>query len=128
MIRLSERGANVLYARCASCGSVVPLFCFGQFMPHPAAYVVATPMGPACGMCGPLRPIFMCSICGLQQYLFVPGAPPPVTPSAGQNFALVVQAQPNASPTTLSGLFGEVASEFAGSFGESAAQVLFGQS
>lgn len=115
----------MLYARCAFCGAIVPLWCSGQFMAHAPVPVAATPMGAACSMCGVLPPIFTCGFCWNRQFLLLPGAPPPAPayPGATQSMAAVVQAPQNASDSVLRDAF----TEFAGELGKGAAQALFGQ-
>ena len=125
----------LLYAGCSRCGAVVPLWCAGQFMPHQPYPVAGTPMGPACGFCGPLRPVFTCTICWTPQMLYLPGsnfmqmsgfggggwgAGPGAAPN--QLVAPVVQAQPGAAPNQLGDLFKSAATqfvkEFTGGFGK----------
>ena len=111
----------MLYARCAFCGAIVPLWCSGRFMPHMPAAVAATPMGACCSMCGVLPPFFMCGFCGGQQLLLLPGAQPPapVFPGAPRAFAPVVRAEQGASDSSLKTLFMEFGKGFAGEFGKS---------
>ena len=100
----------MLYARCAFCGSVIPLMCSGSFMPHPPVYVAASPMGAFCSMCGVLPPYFMCMTCGTQQYLVLPGTRPPAMPAGmSQNLAAVVQASPGQSQGSISDVLGKIA-------------------
>lgn len=116
----------MLYARCAHCGYIAPLTCSGQFMPHMTAYVAATPMGPACPMCGPLPPIFTCPY-GFTQYLFLPGTSTPMPQGGGYTYAPVVQAQPGASEQSLGEAFGDVVGKVATEIGKGAAEAMFGQ-
>jgi hypothetical protein len=63
----------MLVAGCSNCRSVAPLWCAGQFMPHAPLYVEASPMGPFCGWCGQMPPVFTCFQCGTRQGLYTPG-------------------------------------------------------
>jgi hypothetical protein len=115
----------VLYAMCARCGAIDGLVCNGQFMPHFTQLMVATPMGPACPMCGVLPPIFTCAYCWTRQLLVIPGAPVPAANVAGmgQTLAPVVQAPQNAPKSNLVQLFEPAMKEL----GKGAAQAIFGQ-
>jgi len=97
-------------------------------MPHAPLPVGASPMGPYCGFCGILAPVFVCTVCWTRQALYLPGAPfaPPVgVPGLSQYIAPVVQAPQGAGQNQLSGLFQTAASqfvkEFAGGLGQQAA-------
>jgi hypothetical protein len=63
----------MLVAGCSNCRSIAPLWCAGQFMPHAPLYVEPSPMGPACGWCGLMPPVFTCFQCGTRQGLYMPG-------------------------------------------------------
>ena len=88
-------------------------------MPHVPVPVEASPMGPACGWCGPLPPIFTCMMCGTTQGLYLPGMSVPPAQGAGVAplVAPVAQAPQNAAPGQLQGGFEHAANEFASSFG-----------
>jgi hypothetical protein len=120
----SRRRATVLYASCAYCGFIQPLFCAGQFMPHMPLYVSATPMGAACPQCGPLPPVFMCR-CGFRQYLYLAGSSP--APQQGYSYAVVVQAPQGASQQSLSKAVGDVVGKAATGLGRGAVEAMFGQ-
>jgi hypothetical protein len=115
----------VLYARCAFCGAIVPLYCSGRFMPHMPVPVVATPMGATCSTCGVLPPVFTCGFCWGQQLLYLPGAS--AAPQMGQNYAAVVQAQPGASDSALKGLFKEFGKGVGGELVKGLTQAMSGQ-
>ena len=80
----------MLHAGCGNCGAVVPLYCTGQFMPHLPLYAEAGPMGIFCRCCGPKQPIFTCTMCGMTQVLYLPGALGPIVEqllmNAGKSF------------------------------------------
>ena len=117
----------MLYARCGFCGTIVPLWCAGQFMGHRPVLVVGTPNGAYCSACGILPPIFMCMHCGCRQYLMVQGAPFPAAASIGpgQVVAAAVQASPQASEGTLKSGFKAMAQEAGRTFGQEGVQMLF---
>jgi hypothetical protein len=120
----------MLYAGCARCQSVTTLMCGGQFMPHVPVPVEASPMGPACGWCGPLPPIFTCMVCGTTQGLYIPGMTVPPAQGAGVAplVAPVAQAPPGASANQVHGGIKDAGREFVTSFskglGEEAAKVV----
>ena len=89
----------MLFAGCSSCRSIVPLWCAGQFMPHAPMPVEPSPMGPYCQFCGQMPPIFLCTVCGTRQGLYMPGmaAPPAPAMGAAPLVAPVVQAPQAAS-------------------------------
>ena len=91
----------MLFAGCSNCGSIVPLFCAGRFMPHVPVPVEPSPMGPYCGFCGPMPPVFMCTICGTVQGLYIQGMPTQTLqqPGVGPLVAPVVQTQGSAAPS-----------------------------
>jgi hypothetical protein len=124
-----ERGACVLYARCAFCGGIVPLWCAGSFMPHAPVAVAATPMGAYCSMCGVLPPMFACGFCGSQQYLVLPGMTPPApaVPGMGQSYAPVVHEQPNAPKNVLVDALEHAAKGFGEAMGTQTANAMWGQ-
>jgi len=119
----------MLYARCAFCGAIVPLWCSGRFMPHVPVPVAATQMGAFCSACGVLPPMFTCGFCWSQQLLVLPGAQPPAPAFAGaqQAYAPVVHAQQGASDVSLKKLFGKFAESFVSEAGKGAANAMFGQ-
>jgi hypothetical protein len=119
----------MLYARCAFCGAIVPLWCSGTFMPHMPMPVAATPAGPVCQACGVLPPVFTCGFCFGRQLLVLPGAQPPAPafPGAQQTYAPVIQAQQGASESTLKKSFAKFAEGFMNQAGQSAANMMFGQ-
>jgi hypothetical protein len=114
----------VLYARCAFCGAIVPLWCSGQFMPHMPSPVAASPMGAYCSMCGVLSPVFTCGFCWGRQLLALPGAPTPApaVPGTSPQHAQVVHAKSGASDKVLNKLF-----EVGGEIGKEAVRAYFGQ-
>jgi len=85
---------DVLFAGCSNCRSIVPLFCAGKFMPHVPVPVEPSPMGPCCGFCGPMPPVFMCTICGTVQGLYMQGMSTQAMqqPGVGPLVAPVVQS------------------------------------
>ena len=89
----------MLFAGCSSCRSIVPLWCAGQFMPHVPVPVEPSPMGPYCQFCGQMPLIFLCTVCGTRQGLYMPGmaAPPAPAMGAAPLVAPVVQAPQAAS-------------------------------
>jgi len=110
----------MLYAGCARCQSVTTLMCGGQFMPHVPVPVEPSPMGPACGWCGPLPPIFTCMVCGTTQGLYIPGMTVPPAQGAGVAplVAPVAQAPPGASANQVHGGIKDAGREFVTSFGK----------
>ena len=116
----------MLYAGCARCQSVTTLMCGGRFMPHVPVPVEPSAMGPACGWCGPLPPIFTCMVCGTTQGLYIPGmtAPPAQGAGVAPLVAPVAQAPPNAAPHQLRSGFEQAAEQFASSFGKQFGQNL----
>ena len=119
----------MLFAGCSNCQSIVPLWCAGQFMPHMPMPAEASPMGPYCGFCGPVPPIFTCMTCGARQWLFMPGArvPPPQVMGAGPpSIAPVVQASEHTNEHDLKSMCGKILSDFLGEAAKSAGRQ-FGQ-
>jgi hypothetical protein len=110
----------MLFAGCSFCRNTVPLWCAGGFPPHPPLAVEASPMGPYCGYCGPLQPVFRCGMCGSVQYLLLLGMGPPPTPAFGnaQLVAPVVQAPEAASKGQVRSLIVECVKAFAGPAGK----------
>jgi hypothetical protein len=108
----------MLYAGCSRCRSVVPLYCGGAFPTHVPVPVEPSPMGPYCPWCGPLPPIFMCTICGTTQGLYLPGMTVPPAQGAGiaPLVAPAVQAPQGASPAQVHGGLKEVGLDFLKSF------------
>jgi hypothetical protein len=110
----------MLHAGCSRCQSVTTLICAGRFMVHPAVPVEPSPMGPACGWCGLLPPVFTCMVCGTTQGLYIPGMT--VMPAQGAGIAPLVapavQAPQGASPAQVHGGLKEVGLEFISSFGK----------
>jgi hypothetical protein len=87
-------------------------------MPMP---VQASPMGPYCQFCGPLPPMFRCTICGTVQGLYVPGMPVPQVQRAGMPLvAPVLQAPQGAPQNDLRSGLRKVAIEFLSSAAHSA--------
>jgi hypothetical protein len=84
--------------------------------------IEATPMGPYCGYCGPMPPIFMCNFCGTVQALYMQGmaAPPQQMPGVGPMVAPVIQTQGSAPPSH--GTFEAIAKQFAGELGKGLGQ------
>lgn len=93
-------------------------------MPHVPVPVEASPMGPACPWCGPMPPIFTCTICGTTQGLYMPGmsVPPAQGPGIAPLVAPVAQAPQGAAPHQVHSGLQEVANEFAGAFGKQLGQ------
>jgi hypothetical protein len=120
----------MLYVGCSNCRSIVPLWCAGQFPPHAPLPAVAGPLGAYCGVCGPMLPVFTCTVCWARQMLFVPGSaftPSSIYPGSTLSVAPVVQAQPGASHDLLSTLFKQAASGFLSQAGSELATMLFQQ-
>jgi len=115
----------VLYASCAACRGIQPLYCSGNFMPHMPMEVVPTPMGAACPNCGVIPQVFMCGFCGTPQYLLLPGVSTPTPAFAGssQSYAAVVQAPAGASKSVVL----DLVKEFVGGAGQAAGNAMFGQ-
>ena len=63
----------MLVAGCSNCRSIAPLWCAGQVMPHAPLYVEPSPMGPYCGWCGLMPPVFTCVQCGTTQGVYMTG-------------------------------------------------------
>jgi hypothetical protein len=91
----------MLYVGCSSCPNIAPFVCTGLAMFHPAMPTEPSPMGPFCGFCGVLPPVFMCGMCGTVQRLFVPGMSAPPTPTFGgpQLVAAAMQAPAGKPPS-----------------------------
>jgi hypothetical protein len=109
----------MLYVGCGHCRAVLPLLCQGSFM-HPLPVpVFSGPMGTICPYCGPLPPMFTCSVCGIAQMLVVPGAglAMPTGPVAPGVFAPVVQANPGMGQGQIEALLTEAGKAFAKRFG-----------
>jgi hypothetical protein len=103
----------VNFAGCSSCGSIVPLMCAGAFPPHMPTPVQTSAFGPYCPYCGPLPPVFTCSLCGTMQGLYVPGMPVPQVQRMGTPLvAPVLQAPQGASSGQLQSGLKKVAMEF----------------
>ena len=114
----------MLYVRCAFCGYTAPLYCAGQFMPHPAMPAALTPMGATCPACGPMSPSFICPY-GHAQYLYIPGVSP--MPQQGYAYAPVAQVQPGASESGIQEQLNKAAEGFGEKLGEGIVQMVFGQ-
>jgi|SRR3954453_5491871 hypothetical protein len=109
----------MLVAGCSACRNMVPLMCAGGFPPHPPFPVEMTPFGPGCRFCGPLQPVFTCTICGTFQALYLPGmAPPAPAFGAPQLTAPVVQASQSAPKSEWRVLIETAVKEVAGSAGK----------
>src|SRR5215510_10572093 len=120
----------MLYIGCGNCRTIVPLWCAGQFPPHAPLPVMAGPYGVYCGMCGPLAPVFTCTVCWTRQMLFLPGSaltPPSMYPGSNQSVAPVVQAQPGAPQDFIVDLIKQVVSGFAKQAGNGLATMIFDQ-
>jgi hypothetical protein len=80
-------------------------------MPHMPTPVEPSPMGPFCRWCGQMPPVFLCTICGTRQGVYMPGMPAPQVSGWGgpQLVAPVVQAPQNASQGNVHGLMVEFA-------------------
>jgi hypothetical protein len=119
---------NLLYVGCSVCRHVIPLFCAGQFMPHPPVPAISTPMGFNCQICGFIPPFVTCTICWTRQMLYLPGTTPQMqsAPSHTQYIAPVVQANPGTGQPNPS-LFTEVAKEGLKSFGGAAGKAVIDQ-
>lgn len=109
----------MLYAGCSCCRSIIPLYCAGQFMPHGPVPLQASPMGPYCGWCGTIPPVFTCMNCGTFQGLYLPGmgAPPP-----GRLLAPVVQASSQPSTNWVAGAAKDMVHELMSSLGQQLGQ------
>jgi hypothetical protein len=100
-------------------------------MPHVPMMVEPSPMGPYCGYCGPLQPVFMCTICGTVQGLYLQGqaAPPPQAPGM-QFIAPAVQAPQSAQSGNvaklLEGFVGDVLSGVGKQLGQNLANSMSG--
>jgi hypothetical protein len=110
----------MLYVGCSNCRRVDALWCAGQFMPHAPMYVEPSPMGPFCGVCGPLPQIFRCMYCGAVQAMYMPGmaAPQLTGPGSAQLVAPAFQAAPNASPSHVDSGLKQCANAFLSTFGK----------
>ena len=117
----------MLYARCGYCGQIAPLWCAGQFMPHPPQPTMASAQGAYCPVCGILPPVFTCNMCWCRQYLVVQGAQVPMQRMAGQTFAAAVQAPQGTSHGKLMELFMAGAKSFLEGAGNQAGQWAMGQ-
>jgi hypothetical protein len=131
-----EEGMNMLYVGCSCCRSITPLWCAGRLMPHAPAPAVSIPGGLACQLCGPLAPIYTCTICWTTQMIYLPGSTSiPTQPMAGasQYIAPIVEARPNTDQHELTAKFSDVAKqalkgfavEFAKGMGQNAASRCF---
>lgn len=120
----------MLYVGCSNCRAIVPLWCSGQFPPHAPLPVMAIPQGVYCGMCGPLPPVFTCTVCWMRQMLYLPGSalsPSSQYPGSNLNVAPVVQAQSGASQDFVLDLLKQALSGFAKQAGNEIATMAFGQ-
>jgi hypothetical protein len=107
----------VLHAGCSNCGVIVPLFCAGTVWPHLTLPVAGTPMGPYCGQCGPLAPVFICMHCGVRQGLYVPGmSAPPAGLGAWSHVAPTVSANAGTGPGDLQRMVSSAAGNFLDEF------------
>ncbi|MEO8689221.1 MAG: hypothetical protein ABI611_13515 [Solirubrobacteraceae bacterium] len=101
------------YAGCSACGSIVPLMCAGSFPMHPPMPVQASPMGPYCGFCGLLQPVFVCTTCGTMQGVYLPGMAVPQAQRMGMPLvAPVLQAPSGAPPNQVRAGLKDVALDF----------------
>jgi hypothetical protein len=126
----------MLYVGCSNCRSVGPFYCGGQFGPHPPLPAEPSPMGPCCGFCGVMAPVFTCMRCGMVQGMYMPGMAPPPAPFPGLSplVAPVYQAPASAPPhqiesglrTTAQTFVREIAKGFAGQLGQDAANAMAG--
>lgn len=115
----------MLHVGCSACGSVVPLGCAGQFMPHMPIHVVQTASGIYCQFCGIMPPFFTCTMCWTTQPLYLGGGLDPGF--AGYQFAApVVTAPPGTGQDVLAGLFKGVAKGAAEQLGEELVGSFFG--
>ncbi len=119
---------DLLYVGCSGCKNIVPLYCVGKFMFHGPIPVINTYNGIYCQVCGLMAPFFTCTICGLQQMMFIQGSnilPTQSVPGLTQHMAPVIQANPNASPEELKGKVSsfvkDATTTFVGAFGKSLA-------
>jgi hypothetical protein len=106
----------MLYVGCGNCRTIVPLWCAGQFPPHAPLPVMAGPYGAYCGMCGPMSPVFTCTICWTRQMLFLPGSAlrhSSMYPGSNRGIAPAVQAQPGASWSSILKLIGQAVGDYA---------------
>ena len=120
----------MLYVGCSNCRTIVPLWCAGQFPPHAPFPAMAGPYGVYCGMCGPLPPVFTCTVCWARQMLFLPGSalmPSSMYPGSNHSVAPVVQARPGASPDYIMDLIKQLLGGFAKQAGNELATMAFDQ-
>jgi|SRR5262245_4558581 len=120
----------MLFVGCSNCRTIVPLWCAGQFPPHAPLPAMAVPQGFYCGMCGPLSPVFTCTVCWTRQMLFLQGSaftPSSVYPGSNHSVAPVVQARPGASQDFILSLIKQFVSSFAGQAGNKFATMAFDQ-
>src|SRR5262249_4359080 len=98
--------------------------------PHPPLPAMAGPYGCYCGICGPLPPVFTCTVCWTRQMLFLPGSaftPPSMYPGSNLSVAPVVQAQQGASQGFILDLIKQMLSAFAKQTGSEFSTMLFQQ-
>jgi hypothetical protein len=90
--------------------------------PHPTLPLVATGYGSACPGCGGIMQSFVCTGCGMPQYLMKLGSSSPAT----GNYAPVVQAKQGASHSMVKELFKVTVKSFASEAGTDLARSMFG--
>lgn len=93
-------------------------------------------MGPLCGVCGVISPVFRCMGCGTIQGMYMPGmaAPPAPYPGLPSLYAPVYQAPASAAPhevqrgikSTAQVFCQEFVKGFAGQVGHDAANAMAG--
>jgi len=115
--RFGEGWLTMLYAGCCNCRAITPLYCAGALMPHGPVAVEPYGATGACPWCGPLPPWFICTMCGMNQMLCMPGSAAAARGWGQQNLAPVVQAPAGASQGTGTQLVQTFATELAKQFG-----------
>lgn len=90
-------------------------------MPHAPLYVEPTPMGPACGWCGLMPPVFICMQCGTRQGLYMTGMAVPRALGQGLVAPVVAASEGTSHSQVIDGLIG-VAKTFVTAAAEQAGQ------
>jgi hypothetical protein len=111
----------MLFAGCSNCRSIAPLWCAGQVMPHAPLYVESSPMGPYCGWCGPMPPVFTCFNCGTRQGLYMSGMAVPRALGQGLVAPVFAASEGTSQNQLVRGLIG-VAKVFVNEAAEQAGQ------
>ncbi len=102
-------------------------------MPHVPVPIFSSPYGLACAACGPMPPVFTCTMCGTCQWMYLPGQqinPAMMRQMGVRGIAPVVQANQYTNTSLLSKMMRETmmsAAKGAGStFGEQIGDFLGG--